>query len=200
MRKLPPGSLIMPVVSTAARPGVSSGLVAQAVPAGGARIHRRDKAEGRARRDQPLLFGALLELPHQAPGVLHDPPADECLVDGLPLLRVFEEVDDPGKAEWDLGVVEVLLALEADLELRPLDRVQLVVQPDEGTFPVGRLAAAEKVLLVDAVDDTVGRGLAPSTPEQRAEHVGDVHHLVALPGRHPARPANQAWGADAALG
>jgi hypothetical protein len=48
-----------------------------------------------------------------------------------------------GEPEQDLRIVEMLLPLEADLELRPLDRVQFLVQPDEGALTAGCLAAAE---------------------------------------------------------
>ena len=50
------------------------------------------------------------------PAGLHHPPAHELLVDGFPLFRVLEEINDPRERERDLGVVEVLLALEAHLD------------------------------------------------------------------------------------
>src|ERR1700730_13967321 len=131
MRKMPPGTVIMCEVSMRL-PLVS---VPESVLSCRTGAGRRDEIQRRPRRDEALLLGALLEVPHDPAGVLHDPPPHERLVDGLPLLRIFWEVDDPGESERDLGVVEVLLALEADLELRPLHRVQFLVQPDEGALP-----------------------------------------------------------------
>src|SRR6266702_5464733 len=45
----------------------------------------RHEIECRARRNQFLLLGAVLEVPDDALGVLHHPPANVALVDGLTL-------------------------------------------------------------------------------------------------------------------
>jgi hypothetical protein len=49
--------------------------------------------------------------------VLHHPPAHVLLVDGLALFRVVLEVRDAREAQRQLRVMEVLLALEVDLEV-----------------------------------------------------------------------------------
>src|SRR5215218_4123831 len=77
----------------------------------------RHEIELRARRNQLLLLGAVLELPDDALGVLHHPPAHIALVDGVTLLRVFLQMRDAGKAERQFRIVEVLLPLEVDLEV-----------------------------------------------------------------------------------
>src|SRR5262249_21246246 len=91
----------------------------------------------------------------------------------------------------------MLLTLKAHLELRPLDCVQLLVQPDHATLPIGSLSAREEVPLVNAVDDSVTRRFASHPAEEGREHVGDMDHLVALSGWHLARPSNETRRSDA---
>src|SRR5581483_2479445 len=89
------------------------------------------EVERRSRRDQLLLLHAVLEVANDAVGVLHDPPAHVALVDRLALLRVLLEVGDAGKSKRQFRIVEVLLPLEVDLEVLPLHRMQLVLEPDD---------------------------------------------------------------------
>src|SRR6266568_3569242 len=72
--------------------------------------------ECRARRNQFLLLGALLEVADDTLGVLHHPPANIPLVDRLTLLRVFLQMRDTGKAERQFRIMKMLLPLEVDLE------------------------------------------------------------------------------------
>src|ERR1700676_3663379 len=102
----------------------------------------RYEIERRSRRDQLFLLGRALEIPDDALRVLHHPPADVALVDGLALLRVFLQMRDAGEAERQFRIVEMLLPLEVDLEVLPFDRMQLVLEPDDAGFAVrGRLLA-----------------------------------------------------------
>src|SRR6202007_1492592 len=82
-----------------------------------------------------------------------------------------------------------LLLDQDQLEIAPLDAIQLGPEPEGKAIPARRLLLAlEEVSLIDAVDDAILRDFKPGPAEQRSEHVGDVHDLVALlPGRHMAR-------------
>src|SRR5579859_4377115 len=162
----------------------------------------RHEVERRAGRNQLFLLHAVLELAHDAVGVLHDPPAHVTLVDRLALLRILLQVGDARKAERQLGIMEVLLALEVDLEVLPLHSMQFVLEPDHAGLAAGLLMLAkEEPGLILAVDQPVLRRLATDELEQRGEHVGDMHHLVAFdPCRDVSRPSDQERRADAAFG
>src|SRR6516164_5231293 len=98
--------------------------------------------------------------------------------------------------------MEVLLALEVDLEILPFDCVQFLVEPDDTGVPVRAFLPAQKERsLVGAVDDAIVWGVAAHESQESGEHVGNMHHLVALdPGLDPAGPADQKRGADASFG
>src|SRR6516165_9694696 len=205
MRKLPPGIRIMasrlgnavPVFLSPSR----CALMLSANRASSPRVRPRYEIERRSRRDELFLLFAFLELPNDSVRVLHHPPAHVALVHGLAFFRVLHEMGDAGKAERQFRVVEVLLALEVDLEVLPFDCVQLFVEPDHARVAVRSLLLAEKErTLVDAVDDAVARRLAAGEPQQRGEHVRYVNHLVALgPRLDAARPTHQQRRANAAL-
>src|SRR3974390_2126364 len=95
----------------------------------------------------------------------------------------------------------MLLALEVDLEILPFDCMQLLIEPDHAGIAVGGLLPAQKErALIRTVDDPVIRRRASDKSQQRGEHVGDVHHLVALyPRLDAAGPADQQRGANAAF-
>src|SRR5712671_4620145 len=144
MRKLPPGTQIMlprPAVSatrsafapqpqqTAVRSATAVSAVACAVAVCAdiglrSRSGFRHKVERRARRNELFLLGAVLECLYDPLRVLHHPPAHISLVHGLALFRVFLQVSNAGKAQRQFRVMEMLLALEVDLEVLPFDGVQ----------------------------------------------------------------------------
>src|SRR4051812_10256639 len=95
-----------------------------------------NEVERGAGRNQFLLPGALLEVPDDALRMLHHPPAHVALVDRVPLLRVFLQMRDAGKAERQFRIMEMLLPLEVDLEVLPLHGVQFVLQPDDAGLTV----------------------------------------------------------------
>src|SRR3981081_4350094 len=72
----------------------------------------RHEVERSAGRDEVFFLGAVLEFPYDSLRVLHHPPAHVSLVHGLPFFRVLLQVSDAGKAQRQLRIVKVLLALE----------------------------------------------------------------------------------------
>src|SRR5206468_4661919 len=120
-----------------------------------------DEIERGAGRNQLLFLGALLKIPDDALGMLHHPPANVALVDGITLLRVFLQMRDAGKSQRQFRIVEMLLPLEVDLEVLPLHGVQFVLQPDDAGLAIGGfLLAEEERALVDTVYQPVGGSLA----------------------------------------
>src|SRR5262245_60043999 len=114
------------------------------------------EVEWRSARNEFFSLLAFFERAHDAVRMLHHPPAHITLVDGLAFFRVLHEVRDAGKAEPQLRIVEVLLALEVDLEVLPLDGVQFFVEPYHAILPVRVLLLAEEEwALILAVDDPV---------------------------------------------
>src|SRR6516165_1108201 len=145
------------------------------------RVRPRHEIERRSGRDKLFSLFAFLELSNDSMRMLHHPPAHVSLVDGFAFFRVLLEVRNAGKTERQFRVVEVLLALEVDLEVLPFDRVQLFVEPDHARVAVRALLLAEKErTLIGPVDDAVARRLAAGESQQRGEHVRHVNHLVAL--------------------
>src|SRR5262245_4476008 len=125
------------------------------------RIGFGHEVERRSARNEFFSLLAFFKRAHDAVRMLHHPPAHVTLVDGLAFLRVLHEVRDAGKAEPQLRIVEVLLALEVDLEVLPLDSMQLFVEPHHAILSVRVLLLAEKEwALILAVDDPVARRIA----------------------------------------
>src|ERR1700730_8146428 len=171
MRKLPPGIQIM--ASRLDNAVLVSPWRSRCAPMLSAdralspRVRPRHEIERRSGRDELFSLFAFLELPDDAVRVLHHPPAHIALVHGFAFFRVLLEVRNAGKAERQFRVVEVLLALEVDLEVLPFDRVQLFVEPDHAGIPVRGLLLAEKEWsLIDPVDDAVARRLAADKSQQ----------------------------------
>ena len=69
---------------------------------------------------------------------------------------------DARKAQWQFGVVKVLLAFEVYLEIPPLNGVQLLIEPDYAGVAIRRLLLAEKEWsLVSPVDEPIAWRLTP---------------------------------------
>ena len=136
MDSRPTASGASPVLVSPATGGTAIAFVFAADIKSGFRELLRHEIERRSRRDQLFLLGGVLEIPDDALGVLHHPPAYISLIDRLALLRVFLQVRDAGEAERQFRVVEMLLPLEVDLEILPFDRMQLVLQPDDTGFAI----------------------------------------------------------------
>src|SRR6266851_8971502 len=103
-----------------------------------------DEIDRRSGRDELFFLGAVLELPNDSLRVLHHPPAHVPLANGFSFFRVLHEVRNAGKAQRQLRVVKVLLALEIDLEVFPFDGMQLVLEPDHAGFAIGGFPCAQK--------------------------------------------------------
>ena len=76
---------------------------------------------------QDTAKGAAGGLLHDALGVLHYPPAHITLVDRLSFLRVFLQMGNAREPKRQFRIVEMLLALEVDLEVFPFDGVQFIL-------------------------------------------------------------------------
>ena len=63
----------------------------------------RHEVEFGPRRDQFLLFHAVLEGADDAVRMLHHPPAHVALIDRLTLLRIFLQVRDAREAQRQFG-------------------------------------------------------------------------------------------------
>src|SRR5260370_16888174 len=100
------------------------------------RVRPRHELERRSGRDKLFSLFAFLELSNDSMRMLHHPPAHVALVHGFAFFRVLLEVRNAGKTERQFRVVEVLLALEVDLEVLPFDLLQPSFHPDHPPAPV----------------------------------------------------------------
>src|SRR6476660_1541963 len=118
--------------------------------------------------------------------------------DWLALVRVGDQVDQAWGGQFRGRVLHVLLCDEDELEVPPLDAVDLWAHPVDIAFALrGVGSAGEPVELVDAVDDAVGGFAQPGRVQDRGEPVGGVHDVVAAPAaRDVAGPADDARGAQ----
>src|SRR5687768_2610829 len=93
------GAESSPRVSPAAGRARVTSVFRSDIAVSGFRELLRHEVERCSRRDQLFLLLAVLEIPDDALGVLHHPPAHVTLVDRLALLRIFLQMRDAGEAE-----------------------------------------------------------------------------------------------------
>src|SRR5260370_10422391 len=140
MRKLPPGIQSMAsrfdnaVLVFLSRSRCA--LMLSADRGSSPRVRPRYEIERRSGRDKLFSLFSFLELSNDSMRMLHHPPAHVSLVDGFAFFLVLLDARNAGKAQRQVRVVKVLLALEVELDVLPFDPGQFLVAPDHARVAV----------------------------------------------------------------